>query len=316
MTAPPQVMPSTPTYRFDTTRSARTTTFLSDGVRCGATMHLPAEDRAGARWPAILMVHGWSGIQASMLPPFRDQFVKEGFAVMTFDYRGWGESEGQPRHVIRVGDCLRDAENALVHLRGFPEVDPARIVLWGTSLGGGHACVMGARHPELLAVIAHVPMLDGLGASRATPLSWRLRFGISGLIDLFRGDSPLYLKTVGRPGEFSTMSRDGAAEARERSMALYRHASTNRVAARSILSLATYRPYKALPNLRVPTLLVRATRDTVAPFAEEVLRMDNPLLTVRAVEANHFEPYFEPVFSTNIGYQLEFLRAHCRGNGR
>jgi alpha-beta hydrolase superfamily lysophospholipase len=174
---------------------------------------------------------------------------------------------------------------------------------------------MGARHPELLAVIAHVPMLDGLAASRATPLSWRLRFGVAAVLDLMRGDSPYYLKTVGRQGEFSTMSRDGAAEARDQSMALYGHASSNRVAARSILSVATYRPYKALRELRVPTLLIRATRDTVAPFAEEVLKLDNPLVTVRAVEANHFEPYFEPVFSTNIGYQLEFLRTNCGGNG-
>jgi pimeloyl-ACP methyl ester carboxylesterase len=307
-TSPAHATASTPTYRFDASHPVRKTTFLSKGIRCAATLHLPAGGGAGARWPAILMVHGWSGIQASMLPPFCDRFVREGYAVMTFDYRGWGDSEGCPRHVIRVEDRHEDVESALAHLRGFSEVNADRIVLWGTSLGGGHACVLGARHPELLAVMAQVPMLDGRAASAATPLSWRLRLGILGGLDLLRADLPLYLKTVGQPGEFSTMNRDGAAEARERSMALYGHQSTNRVAARSILSLATYRPYRALPDLQVPTLLVKATRDTVAPFTGEI---SNPRITVRVLDANHFEPYFEPVFSMNIGYQLEFLRACC-----
>ena len=51
-----------------------------------------------------------------------------------------------------------------------------------------------------------------------------------------------------------------------------------------------------------------ASQDSVAPFMESAIRaVDNPNLTVASIEANHFEPYFEPVFSDVIRQQLAFL---------
>jgi pimeloyl-ACP methyl ester carboxylesterase len=283
-------------------------TFDSQGVTCAATLHLPEGKQP---FPVILMAHGWGGVQDALTLPFYPRFLEAGFAVMTFDYRGWGASEGQPRQVINPHHREQDIEVALAHLKTRPQIDPARIVLWGTSFGGGHAIHVGSKHPELFGIIAQVPMLDGMKAAMATPLLRLLRFGLYAVVDLLRGSKPLYVPIVGAPGQFSSMDRDGGEQAMQRGLAAMDsgYVYDNRVAARSILTMGPYRPFKALKDIKVPTLIVGATRDSVAPFVEQEIRaVGNPHLQLETIDANHFDPYFDPAFSANIGHQLKFLQ--------
>ena len=291
-----------------------TSSFPVGEVECAVTLRLP--EGAGP-FPAILMVHGWGGVQDALTLPFYGPFTRAGFAVMTFDYSGWAKSEGTPRNVINPWRREREVEKALEHLRAQPDVDPDRIVLWGTSFGGGHVVKTAARHPELLGAITQVPMLDGMAAVKAVPPVRMLRFGIYALADLLRGKRrPVYLPVVAPPGKWASMDRDGAADAMQKALqdlleAEGPEAATydNRVAARSVLTMGFYRPFRSLKQVRIPTLIVGATRDTVAPFVEDKLRaLNNPNIQVEKIDSNHFEPYFEPVLSTNLAYQLEFLR--------
>lgn len=285
----------------------RKSTFRSEGVACAATLHLPAGVDAGPV-PAILMLHGWGGVGGALLMPFIEGFVAAGFAVMTFDYPGWGDSDGWPRHVINPWARVRTAESALTHLKSQPEVDQRRVVVWGTSFGGGHAVELAAEHPDLLGVIAHVPMLDGRDAVKAVPLPRLLRFGLHAAADLLSPGRPHYIPVIAPPGEFGTMDRDGANDALMRGMEQMGISYDNRIAARSVLTMGLYRPFRQLKRIRVPTLLVGATRDTVAPFIEERLRkLAGPLLQIRTLDANHFEPYFEPQLAGNLAWQLDFL---------
>lgn len=290
------------------------THFQSNNAQCAATVHLP--DGAGP-FPAILMVHGWGGIQDALTLPFYAPFNQAGFAVMTFDYPGWGTSEGAIRNVINPWHRERDVENALEHLRAQPHIDARRIVLWGTSFGGGHVVKIAARHPELLGAIAQVPMLDGMAAVKAVPFPRLLRFGLAGIGDLFRGKRPIYLPVVAPPGEWSSMDRDGASEALQKGLQAMVESGgpeagkyDNRVAARSLLTMGLYRPFKSLKEVSIPLLIVGATRDTVAPFIEEKIRaLKNPRIKLETLDANHFDPYFEPALSQNLGYQIAFLKA-------
>ncbi|WP_040640597.1 alpha/beta hydrolase [Zestomonas thermotolerans] len=291
-----------------TCRSERTG-FYSQGVWCAATLHWPASPCQGER-PAILMVHGWGGIQNALTVPFYEEFTRAGFVVMTFDYRGWGESAGLPRQTISARQRLRDADAALAFLKSQPGVDPLKVVIWGSSFGGGHAVELAADHPELAGVIAQVPMLDGIATVRAVPPLRLLRFALYCLADLFKPGKPIYIPVVSEPGAFSSMDRDDAHKALVLAERSLQRRYDNRVAARSLLTMGPYRPFKRLKEIRVPTLLLEASEDTVAPFVESAIRaVNNPCIRVERVKANHFEPYFEPVFSEVIGKQLEFLRS-------
>lgn len=281
-------------------------TFESQGTTCAATLYCPS---GNGPFPAILMSHGWGGIQDALTTPFYPKFLAAGYAVMTFDYRGWGKSEGEPRQVIDPLDREQDIEAALAHLGSMPDIDSRKIVLWGTSFGGGHAVCVAARTPSLLGLIAQVPMLNGIAAVTATPPSRLIRFGIYAGIDLLRRKNPLYIPVVSPPGEFSSMDRDDAHKAMQHALKVTGLSYDNRVAARSLLTMGPYAPHKVLKELKIRTLIVGATNDTVAPFNEQEIRgVNNPHIRIETLQANHFDPYLEPAFTTNIGYQIDFLQ--------
>lgn len=284
-------------------------TFISNTTSCAATLYSPSALKRDSL-PAILMIHGWGGIQNALTGNFYKQFVQAGFAVMSFDYGGWGESEGQPRNEINPWQRLRDAENALKHLKRQANIDTTRIILWGTSFGGGHVVDLAAKHPELLGAIAQVPMLDGMAAAKSVPFSQLLRLGAYAFADSLRAKGPIYIPVVGPLGGLSTMDRDGAYEALMRGIQEAGLDYDNRVTARSVLTMGFYRPFKNLKKIRIPMLLIGAKNDTVAPFVEQKIRQQgNPLISIRHIDANHFEPYFEPALTQNLAFQLEFLES-------
>ena len=159
----------------------------SEGVRMAGTVFMPAES-AEERLPTILMAHGWGGTAAGLR---RDAiaFARNGYLVVTFDYRGWGESDArimlsepqqadtpngrftaevrEIREIVDPVDMTTDWLNALHWLHGEPRVDPERIGLWGTSQSGGYVVWAAAQDPRVRAVHSQVGSFDGraLGTS-------------------------------------------------------------------------------------------------------------------------------------------------------
>ncbi len=284
-------------------------TFQAEGALCAATLYVPLDADPAEQLPAILMVGGWGSIQRAMTSSFTHSFVEAGFAVMEFDFPGWGDSGGQPRQGIDPWRRTRVADTALAHLKAQPMVAAQRITLWGTSFGGGHVVDLASQHPEVKGAIIQVPMLDGLAATLATPLPRMMKMGVLGLIDFIKPGAPVYVPTLAREGQFGTMDRDGAWEAMELAQAALKDQGyDNRVAARSIYTMPLYRPWLRLKNVKVPMLMIGATRDTVAPFvSDKVYRVGNPNIKVVEIDADHFDPYFDPLFPEMLALQLKFL---------
>lgn len=292
-------------------------TFVFEGNELAATLYTPAQP-AKKYLPAILMVGGWGSVQRAFTYPFVCHFVQAGFAVMEFDFQGWGLSAGWPRQDINPWARVRAASAALAHLKAQEGVDPTHIIAWGTSFGGGHVVDLAVQHPDLQGVIAHVPMLDGLQAVKAVPFFTFLKFSLYFTAGVFKPGYALTIPTIAPAGEFATMDRDGAWEAKEIGIAamseimddaMKKVKYVNAVTTRSLITMGFYRPVSQLKKIRVPTLLIGATQDTVAPYvAEKIAAVNNPYIETFELDANHFDPYFEPCFSPNIAAQLAFLR--------
>lgn len=121
--------------------------------------------------PAITMAHGFAGIRDHGLEPFAQAFCEAGFVVLLHDHRGFGASDGEPRHDVDPWRQIADWRRAISYLEAHPEVDRNRIGLWGTSYAGGHAIVLGATDRRLRAVVAQVPTISGYeqGLRRVPP---------------------------------------------------------------------------------------------------------------------------------------------------
>lgn len=284
-------------------------TFWAEDALCGATLHLPPQAEPSQPRPAVLMLGGWGSVQMALTASFVRRFVEAGYAVMEFDYPGWGDSGGTPRQGINPWRRTRVADTALAHLKSQAWVAAERITLWGTSFGGGHVVDLAAQHPEVKGAIIQVPMLDGQASTWATPLPRLMKLSLLGLLDSILPGEPICVPTLAPEGQFGTMDRDGAWDAMTLGLeAEHDRAYDNRVAARSVLTMPFYRPWKKLKQVKVPMLMVGATRDTVAPFvSDKVRQVGNLVIEVVEIDADHFDPYFDPLFPSVVERQLGFL---------
>ena len=112
--------------------------FYSENCKIIGDLYLPDNLPQGAKLPAVILCHGFSGIREILLPPYAEFFAQNGFAALVFDYRGFGDSEGERGRLVPAEQVV-DIRNAITFMETLPQVDPARIGLWGTSFGGANA---------------------------------------------------------------------------------------------------------------------------------------------------------------------------------
>jgi pimeloyl-ACP methyl ester carboxylesterase len=296
--------------------------FLSHGVRCAGTLHLPAGDQSP---PVVILAHGFGAIRAAGLHPFAERFVAAGYAAFLFDYRGFGDSGGEPRQWVSPRRHLQDWSAALAHVRTLPHVDTRRIVLWGTSFSGGHVLRTAADDGDVRAIIAQVPHVSGPASLSQTPLWSALRLAAAGLHDLVGGwfGRPYYQPIVGYPGELAALS---SAECWDGYMGILPEGACweNRTRARIFLEAPLYSPIRCVHRIQSPTLIIAGRYDSVTPAdaaREAAQRIPNGRFAL--LDCNHFQPYLGDAFTENIALQLAFLqdvvparqRAECSTTG-
>ena len=131
--------------------------FLSKGTLCHGWLYVPNNLTGGEAAPGIVMAHGFAGVKEMGLEGFAEDFEAAGFITLVFDYRFWGESEGEPRNQIFALEMVEDYRNAITWLSERPEVDSQRIGIWGTSYSGGLCLYVGTHDKRVKAVVAQVP---------------------------------------------------------------------------------------------------------------------------------------------------------------
>jgi pimeloyl-ACP methyl ester carboxylesterase len=146
------------------------------GLHAGAPIAWP---RSGVEGVTIVFAHGVSDNNASAMP---QMFAWAGYRVFQFDYRGFGHSTPA---MLSATDLAADTLAAVRYVRSRPDVDPARVVLVGHSLGGMMtvlaAAELEAAGEPLAAAIALAPVADTRRAlNRLAPIVGWLTGGIDG----------------------------------------------------------------------------------------------------------------------------------------
>jgi alpha-beta hydrolase superfamily lysophospholipase len=104
--------------------------FSVAGTECIGYVYRGRGAGAANLQPCIVMAHGFSGTQEGALAATARDFAAAGFVVLTFDYRSFGESGGDPRQVIDMASQLEDWRAALATARRLADIDPHRLVVW------------------------------------------------------------------------------------------------------------------------------------------------------------------------------------------
>ena len=117
-----------------------TVTFYSEGDAIAALWRTPDTD---GPYPAIVQGPGWLGLKDSKLyVRYHEALVAAGFAVLIFDYRGFGDSGGD-RGVLSPARQLQDLVNAVTYLTTRSDVLADAIGTFGTGGTGGTDCRSG-----------------------------------------------------------------------------------------------------------------------------------------------------------------------------
>jgi pimeloyl-ACP methyl ester carboxylesterase len=286
----------------------------SDGTRL-ACWHLPAttDAMAGARGrPCVVMGHGFAATRDAGLLPFAERFAELGADVIVFDYRGFGDSEGSERQHVSHSNHRRDYHAAVARARYLPDVDPERIVLWGSSYSGGHVLAVAARDGRVAAVISQGAAVDGLAATteilRYAGPGQLLRLSAHAIYDAVGqqlGRAPHMIPAIGPPGSLAPISAPGAMEGYHSIMGPnYR----NEMQARGVLGIMANRPILAAPKLRCPLLLVLAEQDNIAPPSAVRKVAERTGAEVLALPSGHFDIYTGEMFERSVTAQVDFLR--------
>ncbi|MDA8138982.1 MAG: alpha/beta fold hydrolase [Desulfobacteraceae bacterium] len=291
--------------------------FVSQGTRCGAWLYLP---EGVVRPPVVVMAHGFGGQRWMRLPAYAERFAQRGLAVFVFDYRGFNDSQGQPRNYVNPTRHIKDWTAAVAHVRTLEMVDTRRIALWGTSFSAGHVMVIAARDPDMSAIVLQVPFTDGATTALNYSLPFQLKCIYHGLRDLlaaFFTGKRHHVLIAGKPdGAFGMMSTPDAFDGMLKVMGVTdasEYEQHNFCPADIAFTLTFYRPVRHAKKITCPALVIGAEKDSLFPPdgpRKAAKKMNNA--TYISLPMTHFEPYVGEPFDQLVVKMADFLQAHLK----
>lgn len=284
----------------------------SDGTRLSGDLFYPAGAPSAGKLPAIVLAHGWGGTRDHLNRTYAPRFAAEGFAVLSFDYRGWGDSDSrlllvgeQPepdasgqadvrvvllREVVQPFDHLEDLAAAIDFIVGEPIVDADRIGLWGTSFGGGHVVWTAAHDPRIDAIVAQVGAQDSAAA-----------------LEKSMGErAPLMMQNL------------ATQRARGKTPAVPQNAPLPGLRGSPVMErVYDYRPIEHADRVRAATLIVDAEKEELFDIAlngravYEIVRENAPA-EYHVFPITHYEIYSGEYYEKALDLQIDWFRRHLR----
>ena len=289
----------------------RAVKLYSEGVMLQGDIYVPDDLPPGERRGAVLLCHGYTGVKDLFLPDNARALNQAGYVAMTFDYKGWGESEG-PRSRLAPYSRVADMQAAMTCLGLQPEVDAEKIGLLGTSYGGSTVTWVGAVDPRVRCIVSVVGVGNGarwMSRVRRTD-EW------FDLLERSRVDRERRATT----GESEMVDREDillpdrqsallSAEARRKNPA-----AVNTIPLEYVDDTIGFNPEWIVDRVSPrPILFITTDNDRLVPPEESeqlYARAGEPKKLVVLKGYGHYEVYQEPAFSEVMAAALEWYVEH------
>jgi len=247
-------------------------------------------------------------------PKVSQWLTGEGYAVLHFHYRGVGHSEGPPHRLIPL-EMSEDIRAAITFLEQQPEVDAARIGLWGATTGGTNVSYVAGVDPRVKCTVS-VSGIGDLGRWQRTVrrywewLEFKARLEADRRQRAISGDSELV------PVQTITGFGRGMPEFLQKIKKLYpEYVSEDRLLTlESIAALLEFRPETVVAQIAPRAIMwLRAAEDTVVPTPESdamYAAAGEPKKLVTLPGLEHEDLYFDRGFELMMGHSTEWFQAH------
>ena len=244
---------------------------------------------------------------------------------MLVDARGFGLSDGHPRHEINIWSQARDYLAAIDFLVDFDGIDPNRIGVWGVSLSGAIAAVVAAVDSRVAAVVLQVPAFgDDLvpiehDDSKVNSIKDTV---LDADLDSFERtvDEPLPIVS---PTQLSVPSILKSLTAYHWFINYGSRYGTGWENQATIVRLETPSPFDAqacVPLIEAPIMMLVAEDDEMegadSEVARQVFNRANDPKVLTEIRGGHFGAIYHdsPEFTMSARAQQRFLEEHLIGN--
>ncbi|MDH5302303.1 MAG: alpha/beta fold hydrolase [Gammaproteobacteria bacterium] len=281
--------------------------FISDGQTIVADVYIPNESTLNA--PAILLCHGFAGVKELLLPAFAEYFASAGYVAMTFDYRGFGGSGGEPGRLVPALQ-IEDIKQAISFLASCPEVDASRIALWGTSFGGANAIVVASEDDRVKALSVQLTFADGEKII-TSEMSQEDKEKFLGTLEKMKEKKEKTGKEMMVPIVKVLTDEQSKEFYNEYSEAF--DALKIKIPFLTIAETLAHKPINSISKVNVPVLVVAATNDSVNPVTESYSLFEaanEPKELFELEGATHYEVYKGKLFEQTAAKQVEWFSAH------
>jgi dipeptidyl aminopeptidase/acylaminoacyl peptidase len=261
-----------------------------------------------------VLCHGYTGVKDLYLPDNARVLTGAGHVVMTFDYKGWGASDGA-RSRLAPHSRVADVRAALSYLATRPDVDPGRLGIYGTSYGGATVVWVAAIDPRVACVVSVVGIGNGARWMRSVrrPDEWRdlldrsardrARRAVEGASELVPREEILLP---------DRQSADLAARARRNNPA-----AVGTIPLEYVDETLEFNPEWVVDRISPrPVLFITSDDDRLVPPEESVAlhaRAGEPKKLVVLKGYGHYEVYAEPAFSEVMRETVAWFGQYLKG---
>lgn len=126
--------------------------FKSEGLNLIGNLYYPENYESGKKYPAIVVSGSWTTVKEQMAGLYAEKLAKEGFITLAFDFRNFGESEGEPRFFESPNLKKEDVKNAVTYLASLDEVNNDKISAFGVCAGAMYTLMASAEDNRIKSV--------------------------------------------------------------------------------------------------------------------------------------------------------------------
>jgi dienelactone hydrolase len=280
---------------------------LSEGI--ALTLRSPS---GNTRKPIIILCHGFCGIQDILLPDFAQAFTRAGFATITFDYRGFGDSDGERGRLVPAMQ-IDDIITVISWAREQPYLDGQYIGLWGTSFGGCHVFGAAARDGKIKCIVSQLAFADGETLVTGH-MSEAEKNDFLSAMDKMAEKQKLTKKEM-----FVSITRvlsDAESKAFFEANRIQHPKMDIKIPFLTVRETLQYRPARDASLVTCPALIVVAGKDTVNPPEQGRALFDAVGAKEKKLyeesDARHYDIYEGEHFKQVVGVQTEWFKAHLQ----
>lgn len=134
-------------------QSKKKVSFDSEGDRIVGNLHYPKNYDANKQYPAIIVSGSWTTVKEQMAGLYAEKLANEGFITLAFDFRNFGESEGEPRFHENPLKKVADIKNAVTYLKGLNSVNGDEIGALGICAGSMYTLMAASQDSRIKSVV-------------------------------------------------------------------------------------------------------------------------------------------------------------------